>query len=161
MVSTTVRIWIQQNSSSVSLTSAGWPHDCCSCFEETFTHTNGWNRIWHLYWLLKFLDLLKKYHLTSGALDSGEMSLTPGFTQALQCLGREVWLLMHTHVQLIETGIFFNASILGHFNLLRQVWGIHFEYICTILTIMRNNSCSHPHVKLWWWNLLENQQGLF
>lgn len=96
MVPTTVRIWIQQNSSNVSLTSSGWHHDCCSCFEGTFRHIIGWNRIWRLYWLLKFLELLKKYNFMSGALDSGAMSLTPGFTQALQCLGRQVRLLMHT-----------------------------------------------------------------
>lgn len=131
-VPTTVRIWeyeFKKKSSTVSLTSAGWHHDCCSCFEGTFRHIIGWNRIWHLYWLLKFLELLKEYHFTSGALDSRAMSLTPGFTQALQCLGQKVRLLMHAHVQLTETGIFLNASILGHLNLLRQVWGIHFEFI--------------------------------
>lgn len=73
------------------------------------------------------MELLKKYHFTSGTLNSGEMSLTPGFT--LQCLGRKVRLLMHTHVQLTETGIFLNASIFGNFNLLLQVSGINFDFI--------------------------------
>lgn len=31
------------------------------------------------------------YHLTSGALNSGEMSPTPGFTKALRCSGRKTY----------------------------------------------------------------------